>query len=170
MLILVLLGMYFDAAVVFVTSQTILFKLAPAILWFWILISFRYMYLVRDITQGLLNEISTLIYQTTNLVFPNFFHEIFSVEQLKNKTKNFSWVQNRFFLRFGPMKSLFSTEKILWNKLGKTRFLVWWFDVTNWLYSFGWDLFGKNQEKTDTNHSMVNSSLFPTSMYLLWHF
>ena len=99
-LILVLLGMYFDAAVVFVTSQTILFKLAPAILWFWILISFRYMYLVRDITQGLLNEISTLIYQTTNLVFPNFFHEIFSVEQLKNKTKNFSWVQNRFFSPF----------------------------------------------------------------------
>ena len=33
MLILVLLGMYFDAAVVFVTSQTLLLKLAVAILW-----------------------------------------------------------------------------------------------------------------------------------------
>ena len=33
MLILGLLGMYFDAAVVFVTSQTILFRLALAILW-----------------------------------------------------------------------------------------------------------------------------------------
>ena len=33
MLILGLLGMYFDAAVVFVTSQTLLFRLALAILW-----------------------------------------------------------------------------------------------------------------------------------------
>ena len=33
MLILVLLGMYFDALVVFVTSQTLLFRLALAILW-----------------------------------------------------------------------------------------------------------------------------------------
>ena len=32
MLILGLLGMYFDAAVVFVTSQTLLFRLALAIL------------------------------------------------------------------------------------------------------------------------------------------
>ena len=32
MLILVLLGMYFDAVVVFVTSQTLLFRLALAIL------------------------------------------------------------------------------------------------------------------------------------------
>ena len=32
MLILGLLGMYFDAAVVFVTSQTLLFRLAMAIL------------------------------------------------------------------------------------------------------------------------------------------
>ena len=33
MLILVLLGMYFDAVVVFVTSQTLLLRLALAILW-----------------------------------------------------------------------------------------------------------------------------------------
>ena len=33
MQILVLLGMYFDALVVFVTSQTLLFRLALAILW-----------------------------------------------------------------------------------------------------------------------------------------
>ena len=33
MQILVLLGRYFDAVVVFVTSQTLLFRLAPAILW-----------------------------------------------------------------------------------------------------------------------------------------
>ena len=32
MLILVILGMYFDAVVVFVTSQTLLFRLALAIL------------------------------------------------------------------------------------------------------------------------------------------
>ena len=34
MLILGLLGMYFDAVVVFVTSQTLLFRLALAILWY----------------------------------------------------------------------------------------------------------------------------------------
>ena len=33
MQILVLLDMYFDAAVVFVTSQTLLFRLALTILW-----------------------------------------------------------------------------------------------------------------------------------------
>jgi hypothetical protein len=33
MLILGLFGMYFDAAVVFVTSQTLLLRLALAILW-----------------------------------------------------------------------------------------------------------------------------------------
>jgi hypothetical protein len=33
MLFLGLLGMYFDAVVVFVTSQTLLFRLALAILW-----------------------------------------------------------------------------------------------------------------------------------------
>ena len=33
MLILGLLGMYFDAAVVFVTKSSLLFKLAVAILW-----------------------------------------------------------------------------------------------------------------------------------------
>ena len=34
MLILVLLGVCFDAVVVFVTSQTLLFRLALAILWY----------------------------------------------------------------------------------------------------------------------------------------
>ena len=34
MQILVLLGMYFDAAVVFITSQLLLFRLALAVLWF----------------------------------------------------------------------------------------------------------------------------------------
>ena len=34
MLILGLLGMYFDATVVFVTSQTLLLRLAVAILWY----------------------------------------------------------------------------------------------------------------------------------------
>ena len=34
MLILVLLGMYSDAVVVFVTCQTVLFRLALAILWY----------------------------------------------------------------------------------------------------------------------------------------
>ena len=74
-------------------------------------------YLVRDITTT---------YHTTK-----FSH----LEQLKKKT-NILLVQNRFFLNFGLTKSLFSfsppqTEKNLWKKLGKTRFVVWWFDVMN---------------------------------------
>jgi hypothetical protein len=45
-------------------------------------------------------------------------------------------VQNKFFLCFGPSKSLFSfstakTEKNSWKKLGKTKLVVWCFDVTN---------------------------------------
>ena len=39
MLILVLLGMYFDAVVVFVTNQTLLFRLALAILCFMYLLT-----------------------------------------------------------------------------------------------------------------------------------
>ena len=37
---------------------------------------------------------------------------------------------------FGPVKGLFSfstaqAEKVFWKKLGKTRFVVWWLDVTH---------------------------------------
>ena len=38
MLILGLLGMYFDAAVVFVTNSSLLFRLAVAILWMGLLL------------------------------------------------------------------------------------------------------------------------------------
>ena len=76
-------------------------------------------------------------HQTTKprILFSANSTNIFQLEQLKKKT-NFLLVQNRLFLSFGPMKSLFSfstaqTEKILWKKLGKTRLVVWWFDVTN---------------------------------------
>ena len=51
MLILGLLGMYFDAAVVFVSSQTLLLKLAVAILWF-IFIPLPFWLGMNDIDKG----------------------------------------------------------------------------------------------------------------------
>ena len=62
-------------------------------------------------------------HQTTNFVFPNFSTNFSQLEQFKKKA-NFLLVQNRFFLSFGPMKSLFSfstakIEKKSWKKLGK---------------------------------------------------
>ena len=86
-------------------------------------------------TNTLSDLFVTSNHQTTNLVFPIFFHEFFSVEQLKAKT-NFSLVvQNWEKTCFGPIKSFFSfstakTEKNSWKKLVKTKLVVWWFDVT----------------------------------------
>jgi hypothetical protein len=70
----------------------------------------------------------TSIHQTTNLVFPNFFHKFFSVLAVE-KEKEKLLVPNKFFLSFGPMENLFSflsaqTEKNLWKKKGKTRLVV----------------------------------------------
>ena len=83
-------------------------------------------------------DINVSNHQTTNLVFPNFFHEFFSVWAVEKA--NFLLVQNRFFFLsvLDQWKGFFfflncSTEKISWKKLGKTRFVVWSFDVTNWL-------------------------------------
>ena len=89
--------------------------------------------------------ISCSWHQTTKqpILFSPIFSTNFSqLEQLKKKT-NFLLVQNRFFLGLGQMKSLFSfsstqTEKNSWKKLGKTRFVVWWFDVTNKIENFDW--------------------------------
>ena len=74
----------------------------------------------------------TSIHQTTNLVFPNFFQEFFSVLAVEKENKLFvgpklkkTWL--------GTIKSLFSfstakTEKNWWKNWGKQN---WWFDVTN---------------------------------------
>ena len=62
--------------------------------------------------------------KTTNLVFSNFFHEIFSASAVEKET-NFLLVHNRFFLSFGPMKSLFSFSSGQTKKnWGKEN---WWF-------------------------------------------
>ena len=66
-------------------------------------------------------------HQTTNFDFPNFFHEFFSVKQLKKKT-NF-WTNKKFV--YLSDFSTAKTEKSSWKKLGETRLVVWWFDVTN---------------------------------------
>ena len=81
-------------------------------------------------------------YQSTKqpiLFFPIFSTNFSQLEQLKRIANFFIGPKQIFFsLSFGPMKSLFSfstakNEKRSWKKLGKTRFVVWWFDVTNWL-------------------------------------
>ena len=77
-------------------------------------------------------------HQTTKprILFSPIFSTKFSqLEQLEKKS-NILLVQNRSFLSFGPMKSLFSfssgqSENNSRKKLGKTKFVVWWFDVTN---------------------------------------
>ena len=74
-------------------------------------------------------------HQTTYCVFLNFFHIFFFqfelFEQLKKKT-NFLLVQNRFFSQSWTNEKLlsFSTTKTE-KKLGKTRLVSWWIDVTN---------------------------------------
>ena len=72
MLILVLLGMYFDTVVVFVTSQRLLFRLALAILW--------HSFILRSKILGLnLREVDNFTkVQDTTFWFPNQI-EIFHV-------------------------------------------------------------------------------------------
>ena len=74
-------------------------------------------------------------HQTTNLVFPIFFYEIFSVEQLK-KITNFLLVQNSFFSVLDQWKvcylfQLLKLRKIRGKNWGKQKLFFWWIDVTN---------------------------------------
>ena len=83
--------------------------------------------LTKKIKTSILFVTSNL--QTTNFVFSTNFSQF---EQLK--TNKLFIGSKQVFLSFGPMKSLFSfstakTEKYLREKLGKTRFIVWWFDL-----------------------------------------
>ena len=78
-------------------------------------------------------------HKTTNFVSPIFSMNFSQFELLKNIT-HFFLIQNRFFSQFWTNEKLFfscncSTEKILLKKLVKTRFVVWWFNVTNWLFT-----------------------------------
>jgi hypothetical protein len=65
--------------------------------------------------------------QTTNLVFLNSFHELFSVLAVEKENKQTIGPKQVFFLNFGQMKNLFSfstaqlrkiCEKIGENKIG----------------------------------------------------
>ena len=72
MLILGLLGMYFDAAVVFVTSQTLLFRLALAILCFDVKFNPTLISLQREslliVKEYLLCPVSTLMNSDVELL------------------------------------------------------------------------------------------------------
>ena len=96
---------------------------------------------LQNLGSNLANTIITLfvtaIHKTTNVVFPNFFYEFFSAWAVEKDNKLFIgpkqifsqfWTNEKFVFFFNC-----STEKISWKKMRKTRFVVWWFDVTNWL-------------------------------------
>ena len=94
----------------------------------WALPEFLHYYLVRDIKPP--NDQSG---------FPQIFLRISQFQHLKKKT-NLSLVQNQEKPWFGTIKSSFSfstpqAEKNSWKKLEKTRLVVWWFDVTNKVFS-----------------------------------
>jgi hypothetical protein len=61
--------------------------------------------------------------QTTNLVFPNYFYQLFSVLVVEKENKLFIGPKLRKKTCFGPKKSWVSfstatTEKNSWKKLG----------------------------------------------------
>ena len=63
-------------------------------------------------------------YQTTNLVFPNFFHEFFSAKAV-DKEQTFYWSKTGFFLSLGPMKNSKMLKLRKFRKKIKTRLVVW---------------------------------------------
>ena len=81
-------------------------------------------------------------HQTTNLVFPNYFQEFFSVWTVEKENKLFIGPKLRKNLFWTNKKlSSFSTaktEKNSWKKLGKTRLVVWWFDIMNKIFGLIW--------------------------------
>ena len=92
------------------------------------MVVFFLLYLVRDIKPP-----------NNQSCFPQFFPRMSS------------WKENEFFIGpklrkktcLGPQKCLFSlsttqAEKNSWKKLGKTRLVVWWFDVTNKIVTGKW--------------------------------
>ena len=89
---------------------------------------------VKDET-GVINFLfMTSIHQTINFVFPIFF----SVWAVEKDNKLLIGPELIFFSHFWTIEIFVfffncSTEKILWKKLGETRFVVWGVDVTNWL-------------------------------------
>ena len=101
-------------------------------------------------------------HQTRNLVFPNLFHKIFSVENKlfigPKRRKNLFWTHEKFFVLFFNC----STEKISWKKLGKTRFVVWWINAeislrSPWVMSRTRYIY--LNEMSIQNHSMAGANL-----------
>ena len=69
---------------------------------------------------------------------PNYFHNFFSVWAVEKDNKLLIGPELIFFSHLWTIEIFVfffncSTEKILWKKLGETRFVVWCVDVTNWL-------------------------------------
>ena len=63
----------------------------------------------------------------------NFGLVYYLVRDIKPPNHDFCSPQllSRNFFSLTSSFSTAQTEKFLWKKLGKTRFVVWWFDVTN---------------------------------------
>ena len=94
MLILVLLGMYFDAVVVFVTSQSLLFRLALAILW--------YYYRSIKWSIGDFHELS--IFKGEKLWHFVIYHPYDTIK-LKWMNTGYSWAKNYVRNRWVPIGS-----------------------------------------------------------------
>ena len=92
------------------------------------------------------------IQQTTN-----FFPKFFPVVEKDNKLFigptlifSLSWTTEKFVFFFNC-----STEKISWKKLETWRFVVWGFDVTNWLSQ-------KEENQKLTNWITISMTNFKT--------
>ena len=71
-------------------------------------------------------------HQTTNLVFPIFFPQIF-LSLSSRKSKTFLLVQNSFFFyQFASCKR--NNNKYLLEKTVDSKFVMWWFDPKSSLY------------------------------------
>jgi c-di-AMP phosphodiesterase-like protein len=77
-----------------------------------------------------------VMFVTSNHQTTNFFHKFFSVLAVEKEKKLFYWSKKSFFSQFWTNKKIVfcfncsNWEKFV-KKLGKTRLVVWWFDVTN---------------------------------------
>ena len=70
---------------------------------------------------------SFILFVTSNHL--TFFHEYFSVLAVEKRSFYRSIIG--FFSVWTKEKMVFFFNCLNWKKLGKTRLVVWWFDVTN---------------------------------------
>jgi hypothetical protein len=109
--------------------------------WWWCLIEERFCEEVKTQIQ-LNNQFVTSNYQTHESCFHQFFPRNFLSWKSWKRQQTFHCSKTeRKKICFWPMKSLLSfsiaqTVKKSWKKMGKTKLVVWWIDVTNIIKKF----------------------------------